>query len=43
MQSDEFKNQPPKKQQQILAQLKGQFNKLSEAQPAQGAKPAEKK
>jgi len=43
MQSDEFKNQPPKKQQQILAQLKGQFNKLSEAQPAQGAKLAEKK
>ena len=31
MQSDEFKSQPPERQQEILNQLKGQFQKLSEA------------
>ena len=38
MQTDEFKKKPVKEQQQILTQLKGQFQKLSESQPAQPEK-----
>lgn len=35
MESEEFKKLPPKEQQRVLTKLKGQFNKLSEAQPAE--------
>ena len=42
VQSPEFKKKPIKEQQQILAQLKNQFNTLSAAKPAEEAKPAAK-
>ena len=43
VQSPEFKKKPVKEQQQILTQLKAQFNKLSQAKPATEAQPAEQK